>query len=363
MKMVQAWLAGLVILLGAMVKAAPVCYWNGEKVASPEALGAVAYNQSVSILVTFDADAVANGTLVEVKGGGGNASTQNVYKRLAVTLDADGLKGIVAGKNGTDVTLGGSALLTTLPKGMVRVAMVIETSSGTSIAPRAIATGGSQRSGSDFNFDNVAGSSSGSSWSENAPFNLWSVADSVTSVEVYPGVAWKADEMAQQVVEPAEPEQVLEVVGTVTYPEEAPDKLCFKGGTLVIPQGVTVETLRLTADSGEGSVLVKGALIGRDTAEPGIPAFELPPMIEVADGGTLQMDGRISGVVSISGTVTLSAATAKGTLTLDTIEVEEGARVTIPQGCLEVYAAPKFAAEEGAAFRRWVAPGFQVRLY
>ena len=114
MKMVQAWLAGLVILLGAMVKAAPVCYWNGEKVASPEALGAVAYNQSVSILVTFDADAVANGTLVEVKGGGGNDSTPNVYKRLAVTLDADGLKGIVAGRNGTDVTLGGSALLTRL---------------------------------------------------------------------------------------------------------------------------------------------------------------------------------------------------------------------------------------------------------
>ena len=356
-------LVGCCAVAFGSVWATPTLSWNGKTVASLSEFGSVAYNQSFSVLVTFSPAEVTNGTLFEVKGGGGNASTQNVYKRLAVTLDAGGLKGIVAGKNGTDVTLGGSALLTTLPKGMVRVAMVIETSSGTSIDPRAIATGGSQRSGSGFNFDNVAGSSSGSSWSANAPFNLWRVADSVTSVEVYPGVAWKADEMAQQVVEPAEPEQVLEVVGMVTYPEEAPDKFCFKGGTLVIPQGVTVASLRLTADSGEGTVLVKGALIGRDTAEPGIPAFELPPTIEVADGGTLQMDGRISGVVSISGTVTLSAATARGTMTLDTIEVEEGARVTIPQGCLEVYAAPKFAAEEGAAFRRWVAPGFQVRLY
>lgn len=352
-------LVGCCAVAFGTVWAKPTLSWNGKTVASLSEFGSVAYNQSVSVLVTFSPAEVTNGTLFEVKGGGGNASTSNVYKRLAVTLDADGLKGIVAGKNGTDVVLGGSALLTTLPKETVRVAMVIETTTGTSISPRAIATGGSQRSGSGFNFDNVAGSS----WSANAPFNLWRVADGVTSLEVYPGVAWKADEMAQQVVEPAEPEQVLEVVGTVIYPEEAPDKIRFKGGSLVIPQGVTVASLRLTADSGEGTVLVKGALIGCDTAEPGIPAFELPPVIEVADGGTLQMNGRISGVVSISGTVTLSAATAKGTLTLDTIEVEAGARVTIPQGCLEVYAAPKFTAEEGAAFRRWVAPGFQVRLY
>jgi anti-anti-sigma factor len=45
------------------------------------------------------------------------------------------------------------------------------------------------------------------------------------------------------------------------------------------------------------------------------------------------------------------------------ITVEEGARVTIPQGCLEVYACPKLEASEGAAFRRWVAPGFQVRIF
>ena len=527
---------GVATFMGTLLQAAPVVYWNGERVTSAEALGAIAYNQSVSIAVTFDTADVPSGTLVEVKGGGGNDSVSNVHKRLAVTVENGALNAIVAGKNGTDVTLGDSALLTTLPKGMVRVAMVIETSTGTSIEPRAIATGGSQRSGSDFNFDNAAGSSwsanapfdtwmvadevllvevetsawstaemaqkvnaplrfwngelvpsfagrqvaynesfsmavrfdpalvqsgtlvevkggggnttvqnvqkrvavtlengqlcgmvagkdgnsimvgdapllttlptgevraamavanttsgtsvtvrsqatgglmrskerfkfdnvAGTQWSANAPFNTWTVAQGVTAVEVVTGVAWNEAALAEKVTLPSEEEalgRVLEVVGTVTYPEEAPDKVRFKGGTLVIPQGMTVETLRLTADSGDGMLVVRGALVGRDSAEPHIPAFELPPTIVLDDGGMLQMDGRITSAVTLSGAVTLSAATAGGTLTLDTITVEEGARVTIPQGCLEVYACPKLEASEGAAFRRWVAPGFQVRIF
>lgn len=66
--------AGFVVLLGTLAKAAPTYYWNGTKVASLEEFGEVAYNQSVSIMVTFDADQVGTGTLVEVKGGGGNTS-------------------------------------------------------------------------------------------------------------------------------------------------------------------------------------------------------------------------------------------------------------------------------------------------
>lgn len=531
--------AGFVVLLGTLAKAAPVVYWNGTKVATPEALGEVAYNQLVSIMVTFDADQVGEGTLVEVKGGGGNTSVQNVQKRLALTVENGALNAIVAGKNGTDVVLGGGALLSTLPKGVVRAALVIETSTGTNIEPRAVATGGAEKRGSGFNFDNLAGASweanapfdtwsvadevlsvavytdvawasaemvakvngplifwdgdlvpsfagksvaynesfsmlitfnadavangtlvevkggggnpsvqnvqkrvavtlengqlcgmvagkdgnsivvgdepllttlptgevraamaiantesgtgvtvrsqatggamrskdrfnfdnvAGSAWSANAPFDTWAMAQGITSVEVVTDKAWAAEEIAEKVAvtpEDVKTGEVLEVAGQVVWPETVPERIRFKGGTLVIPQGVTLETLRLTEDSGSGTLLIQGALIGQDTSEPGIPAFELPRAltVKVVDGGTLQMDGRISATVEISGAVTLSAATEAGTLSLDVISLDKDAKVTLPKGCLEVYACPKVTPMVGAAFRRWVAPGYQIRLY
>ena len=531
--------AGFVVLLGTLAKAAPVVYWNGTKVASPEAFGEVAYNQSVSIIVTFDADQVGDGTLVEVKGGGGNNAAKNVYKRLALTVENGALNGVVAGKNGTDVVLGGGALLTALPQGVVRAALVIETTTGTNITPRAVATGGAEKSGSGFNFDNLAGDSweanapfdtwlvadevlsveiytpvawastemvakvngpllfwngdlvpsfagksvaynesfsmlvtfnadavangtllevkggggntsvqnvqkrvavtlengqlcgmaagkdgnsivvgdaplltklptgevraamaiantesgtgvtvrsqatggtmrskdkfnfdnvAGASWSANAPFDTWMVAQGITSVEVVTDKAWAAEEIAEKVVvtpEDVKTGEVLEVVDEVVWPETVPEQIRFKGGTLVIPQGVTLETLRLTEDSGAGTLLIQGALIGQDTSEPWIPAFELPRAltVKVVDGGTLQMDGRISATVEISGAVTLSAATEDGTLSLDVISLDKDAVVTLPKGCLEVYACPKVTPMVGAAFRRWVAPGYRIRLY
>ena len=537
--MKQVLLFWIVGLWSAAVRATPALYWNGEAVASVEAFGAIAYNQSVSITVTLDPAAVTDGTLVEVSGGGGNSSSLNVRKRLAVTLKSGALNGVVAGKNGTDVTLGDAALLDTLPERIVRAVLVIDTTTGTNIAPRAIATGGEQRSGSGFNFDNVAGTDwaanapfdtwsvaeegvlavevfSGTAWSDaemsskvvapvlfwdgavvpsfsgktlayhasfsalvtfdasevssgtlfevkggggndsvkdvykrvavtleegalegfvsgkdgnpvllgdaallsalptgevraaiaiantstgenltarsqatggairtkdkfnfnnvagtnwvaNAPFDTWSVAEGVTSVELFPNVAWSQEEIAERVLVTSGTsgtESVLEVAEDVTWTEESFEKIRFKGGTLVIPQGVTVQTLRLTDDSGTGTILVEGALVGVDTAEPGIAAFDLPSAltVTVADGGTLQMDGRISASVTVSGAVTLSAATATGVLTLDSVTVQDDATVTIPTGCLEVYACPNLEAETGAAFRRWVAPGYQLRL-
>jgi hypothetical protein len=188
---------GVATFMGTLLQAAPVVYWNGERVTSAEALGAIAYNQSVSIAVTFDAQSVPAGTLVEVKGGGGNDSSKDVQKRLAITVEQGALNAIVAGKNGTDVVLGGEALLATLPKGVVRATLVIETTAGTSIAPRAVATGGVQRSGSGFNFDNLAGTQ----WGANAPFDTWMVADEVLLVEVETS-AWSAAEMAEKVNDP-----------------------------------------------------------------------------------------------------------------------------------------------------------------
>lgn len=531
--------AGLVVVLGTLANATPIYYWNGTKVASPEEFGEIAYNQSVSIMVTFDADQVGTGTLVEVKGGGGNNNAKNVYKRLALTVENGALNGVVAGKNGTDVVLGGGALLTALPKGVVRAALVIETTTGTEIMPRAVAIGGIEKSGSGFNFDNLAGGSwdanapfdtwsvadevlsvevytpvawasaemvakvngpllfwngdlvpsfagksvaynesfsmlvtfnadavangtlvevkggggnlsvqnvqkcvavtlengqlcgmvagkdgnsvmvgdtpllttlptgevraamaiantesgtgvtvrsqatggtmlskdrfnfdnvAGTAWSANAPFDTWAVAQGITSVEVLINKAWAAEEIAEKVAvtpEDVKTGEVLEVAGQVVWPETVPERIRFKGGTLVIPQGVTLETLRLTEDSGTGALLIQGALIGEDTSEPGIPAFELPSAltVKVVDGGTLQMDGRISATVEISGAVTLSAATETGTLSLDVISLDKGAVVTLPKGCLEVYACPKVIPSSGAAFRRWVAPGYQIRLY
>lgn len=342
----------------------PLLFWNGDLV--PSFAGkSVAYNESLSMLVTFNADAVANGTLVEVKGGGGNTSVQNVQKRVAVTLENGQLCGMVAGKDGNSVMVGDAPLLTTLPTGEVRAAMAIaNTEGGTGVTVRSQATGGAMRSKDNFNFDNVAGTA----WSANAPFDTWTVAQGITSVEVMIDTAWEAETLAEKVavtLEDVKTGEVLEVAGEVVWPETVPERIRFKGGTLVIPQGVTLETLRLTEDSGTGTLLIQGALIGEDTSEPGIPAFELPSAltVKVVDGGTLQMDGRISAMVEISGAVTLSAATEAGTLSLDLISLDKDAVVTLPKGCLEVYACPKVTPMVGAAFRRWVAPGYQIRLY
>lgn len=348
-----AWVGGGLI-------AAPQFYLNEVEVTSTSALGSVAYNQSVSIRVTFEADAVSDGTLFEVKGGGGNASVTEVYKRLAITLEEGALQGIVAGKNGTDVLLGGAALLDTLPEGTVRAVMVIETTTGTSVAPRALAVGGSVQAGSNFNFDNLAGSA----WSANAPFDTWSVSDAITSLEVFTDVAWTTTEMEEYVTPPAEPEVILEVEGDVTWPEEAPDKVCFKGGTLVIPQGTTINTLRLTEDSGEGSLVVYGCIEGIDSGEPLMTALELPTnlTLTLAEGALFLMDGRLSAPVEVTGLVTLGAASEQGTLTLDTVTVTETGALSVVRGCLEVYECPKVTVQEGAALRRWVAPGFAFKV-
>lgn len=349
------------VLLAGVLGAAPALKWNGSSVDALSAFGEIACNQSFSILLTFDASQVAAGDLFSLKGGGGNDSSKDVYKRIAVRLEDGMLQAIVAGKNGSDVLLGGEALLNALPDGMVSVAMVIETTTGTAIAPRAIATGGTQRIGQNFNFDNVAGST----WPANAPFDTWHMAEGVTQLEVFTSVAWSETEMARQVHPVATAEVELAVEGEVLWPGTAPDKVCFKGGTLVIPQGVTVETLRLSDDSGAGRLVVQGRVEGKDSGEPQMTALELPAMltVELADGARFLMEGRVVAPVEIEGNVTLGAAREQGTLTLDKVTVSRGSTVSVAQGCLEVYAWPAaVAVEEGAAFRRWLAPGFTFKV-
>lgn len=141
--------------------------------------------------------------------------------------------------------------------------------------------------------------------------------------------------------------------------------VAFDGGTLTIPAGVTARRLRV-AEGGSGTgeiVIASGATLwGADTGEPWVPAFAIPPEVEVRveAKGALLMDGRLSCPVTAVLGARLGAATETGTLTLDTLTTE-GAPMVV-QGCLEVYRVWDFAFAEGAALRRWDGNGYTLRL-
>lgn len=321
-------------------------------------LGSLAYNASFSIVVEVDVDKLEEGTVLALTGGGGNGSTNNVYKGIYLEWQSGAFTVQVAGKNGTKVTLSpswqGKAGTT------MRFAIVIETTTGTSVAPRALATGGTVASGSGFNFDNAAHTSG--TWKANAPFDTWSVAEAgVVSVAVASGVAWTQSEMSEQVWV----EEVLVVSERVEWSSaDAESRVRFLGGVLVIPEGSTIAQLRLAKGSGAGSVQVYGAMAGEDTGEPGIPAFALSPDVEVVleAGAKLSMTGRLSAPVTVKGGAELGASSAEGTLTLDALTLEAGAEPKAVQGCVEVYRCRAFDVETGAALRRWELPGFVLRI-
>ena len=141
--------------------------------------------------------------------------------------------------------------------------------------------------------------------------------------------------------------------------------VAFDGGTLTVPAGVSARRLRV-AEGGSGTgtiVIASGATLwGADTGEPWVPAFAIPPEVEVRveNKGVLQMDGRLSCPVTAALGARLGAATEAGTLTLDTLATE-GAPMVV-QGCLEVYRAWAFVFAEGAALRRWDGSGYTLRL-
>ena len=141
--------------------------------------------------------------------------------------------------------------------------------------------------------------------------------------------------------------------------------VAFDGGTLTVPAGVSARRLRV-AEGGSGTgtiVIASGATLwGADTGEPWVPAFAIPPEVEVRveNKGVLQMDGRLSCPVTAALGARLGAATEAGTLTLDTLATE-GAPMVV-QGCLEVYRAWPFVFAEGAALRRWDGSGYTLRL-
>lgn len=158
------------------------------------------------------------------------------------------------------------------------------------------------------------------------------------------------------------------VVGAegLTWPAGAEElTVVFDGGTLTIPEGVTARRLRVAeGGSGTGRIVIASgaALEGADTGEPRVPAFAIPPEVEVRveAKGALLMDGRLSCPVTAVLGARLGAATENGTLTLDNLTTEGTPMVV--QGCLEVYRVWDFAFAEGAVLRRWDGNGYTLRL-
>ena len=110
-------------------------------------------------------------------------------------------------------------------------------------------------------------------------------------------------------------------------------------------------------------MIESGATLGGvDTGEPWVPAFAIPPEVEVRveNKGALLMDGRLSCPVTAVLGARLGAATEVGTLTLDNL-MTEGTPMVV-QGCLEVYRVWDFAFAEGAVLRRWDGNGYTLRL-
>ena len=152
----------------------------------------------------------------------------------------------------------------------------------------------------------------------------------------------------------------------LTWPKGAEElTVVFDGGTLTVPEGVTGQRLRV-AEGGSGTgtiVIASGATLwGTDTGEPWVPAFAIPPEVEVRveAKGALLMDGRLSCPVTAVLGARLGAATENGTLTLDNLTTEGTPMVV--QGCLEVYRVWDFAFAEGAVLRRWDGNGYTLRL-
>ena len=152
----------------------------------------------------------------------------------------------------------------------------------------------------------------------------------------------------------------------LTWPKGAEElTVVFDGGTLTVPAGVTARRLRV-AEGGSGTgtiVIASGATLwGADTGEPWVPAFAIPPEVEVRveNKGALLMDGRLSCPVTAMSGACLGAATETGTLTLDNLTTE-GVPMVV-QGCLEVYRVWDFKFAEGAVLRRWDGNGYTLRL-
>lgn len=153
---------------------------------------------------------------------------------------------------------------------------------------------------------------------------------------------------------------------TLTWPADMEElTFVFNGGTLTIPEGVTARRLRV-AEGGSGTgtiVIASGATLwGADTGEPWVPAFAIPPEVEVRveAKGALLMDGRLSCPVTAVLGARLGAATENGTLTLD--DLTTAGTPMVVQGCLEVYRVWDFAFAEGAVLRRWDGNGYTLRL-
>lgn len=331
--------------------------WRADAVS--HTLGSLPCDGAFSLLLDLEVgEPLEEGDLFSLTGGGNGDSRKGFF----LAVEGGNLVAQVAGKNGERVTLrrngGATPLAEGFAPGHVRVAFVNPSTTGTSVAPRAVATDGAVVSGTNFNFDNTASASG--AWVANAPFEAWAFAPEVTAIEVAVGTAWTESEMAAKVAIPL----VLDVVGEVTWPEKAPTEVRFLGGTLAIPEGVTLSRLNLAEDSGAGMLRVFGALRGKDTGEPALTAFPLPPGVEVAlePGAALLMDGRLAAPVTVTGAATLGAATEAGVLTLDALTLGAGAAPSGVRGCIEVYRCRGFGVAEGAALRRWDCRGERLRL-
>ncbi len=178
-------------------------------------------------------------------------------------------------------------------------------------------------------------------------FSHWEPLDGdVKTMEVHVGEAWSEATMNGKLTYTYEETPEVAITDTVAYtPEMDGATVTFAEdgtSTLSIPAEATPATLSVAnASSGTIAVAESAALAGEDTGEPGVPAYNLSPDVTVtlAAGSTLQMDGRLTSPVVITGTgVTLGAETPDGVLILDAVDFGKYS-VTVTQGTVEVYNA------------------------
>ncbi len=304
-------------------------------------------NADVSFLVTLDLTKTSDCTLMKVSGG-----TDTTQKAIELKIVNGELKLMVADDAGKTTEL---SLLAEVATGTYKVAFALTMDETTLAKVEAQASSGTLQTAKP------------SATIDSGNFTTWATLDAdVTRLEVYNGEAWDATTIAEKITLNS---TVFTVDETTVYDEKTMADL-----DLAIPEGATLTILQKTEPSEDGvstqtvptattlalsptetssgtiAVEENAKLIGEDTGEPGVTAYNLSPdvTITLAAGATLQMDGRLtSPVVIIGAGVKLGAATEGGTLILDKVTIAEGGATPeiLTTGMVEIYEAVDWIGE------------------
>lgn len=294
------------------------------------------YDETVTFQATVKlSDVTTSSTLLAVEGGSNNTSGN--YKGYYIEVEDSTLYVRVAGKNGTKVDITSTAIVADRTYTAI-LAIANSSSAGTSVTARAGITGQTTAStNSGFNFNNDANSTYG--WVENAPFNVWTINEGLSSVTVTSGTAMSADDIVSAIAVDASE------IPTGTTVEWSTDlegtELLFTGGTLTIPNGTTVNAILISEESTGGTISISGTLDGVDTGEPGVTAFAFPEGMSVVleEGGQFFMDGRLTAPMIVNGaSVEIGAGTEAGTLKIDSLTLgDDAAAPQVTRGSVEIY--------------------------